>query len=85
MHKISEKVKARETTKFKSCCGNIVVFTDGWNVLRLQIGQALVDDGHYASKDITDTLNKLNYQWADLYERAKDKVTHDSFVVRSCW
>ena len=40
-----------------------------------QIGQALTDDGHYASKDITDTLNKLNYQWADLYERARDKVS----------
>ena len=41
---------------------------------KLQIGQALVDEGHYASKDISDTLNKLNYQWADLYERARDKV-----------
>ncbi len=40
----------------------------------LQIGQALIDDNHYASKDVSDTLNKLNYQWADLYERARDKV-----------
>ena len=39
----------------------------------LQIGQALIDDGHYASREVKTILYKLNEEWAELAERAFDK------------
>ena len=50
-------------------CFTFFIFHD----TSLQIGDAMVDAGHYATPEISKTMTQLNSEWTELSDKARDK------------